>query len=121
MNPKILVLVLLAVTAFVQGAIGQFVAPGQPFPKSDIVFMLLGTVLVFIWYRLDSNQRGYRRTPWLNVCVVGLSIIALPYYFFRSRGARDGFIALGLFLLCVVFFGVLGTAGEYATYYGLQS
>jgi len=26
-----------------------------------------------------------------------------------------------LFLLCVVFFGVLCTAGEYATYYGLQS
>ena len=56
MNPKILVLVLLAVTAFVQGAIGQFVAPGQPFPKSDIVFMLLGTVLVFIWYRLDPTN-----------------------------------------------------------------
>ena len=121
MSQKTLILALLAIAAFADGAIGQFIAPGQLYPKSVIAFMLIDTALIFIWYRIDSTQRGYRRTPWLNIGVIGLSIIALPYYFFRSRGARGGFVALGLFFACVVLFGAIGTAGEYAIYYGLQS
>jgi hypothetical protein len=54
------------------------------------------------------------------VGVVGLGLIALPYYFFRSRGARGGATALALALLCLVAMGLLTTAGEYATYYGWQ-
>jgi hypothetical protein len=69
----------------------------------------------------NSNQRGYARSPWLSVGVVALSVVAVPYYFFRSRGARGGFIALGLFLICLLFFGVLSTAGQYTTYYGVQT
>ena len=43
------------------------------------------SLLMFWWYWLDSEARGYRRTPLLNVAVVALAIVAIPYYVVRSR------------------------------------
>ena len=79
------------------------------------------TLLVFTWYRLDTDQLGYRRTPWLNVSVVAISIVALPYYFFRSRGTKRGFIFLGMFIFAIIIYYLLSSAGRYAVYYALQS
>lgn len=121
MKPKLLVLAALAVCAFAQGAVGQFLTPGQIYAKSDLVFSLAGALLVFLWYRLDAAERSYRRSPWLDVGVVGLGLVALPYYFFRTRGARGGFLALFVFAGCIFVWGVIAMAGEYSTYYGLQA
>lgn len=120
-NPRTIVLVLLSVAAFADGVAHQLTAPGEMFARSDIVFTLVATLLIFLWYRFDSDQMSYRRSPWLNVAVVAIGLIALPYYFFRSRGFARGAIALGLFLLSLVVYGVLQHVGEYAAYYALQS
>lgn len=121
MSSKNRVLATLAVASLISGAIDQYFYPGHQFPPTAVGFMVVGTFLIFLWYRMDSEQIGYRRSPWLNVSVIALAIVALPYYFFRSRGAKRGASATGILLLAYVASGVLTVAGSYLTYYWLQS
>jgi peptidoglycan/LPS O-acetylase OafA/YrhL len=58
-------------------------------PGWTLLCPILFSVLVFLWYRLDSNARGYRRTPLLNVGVIGLAFVAMPYYLVRSRPSGE--------------------------------
>jgi hypothetical protein len=120
-NPKAIVLVLLMVAAFADGAVHQLTAHGKVFGPSDMVFNVVATLLVFAWYRFDSDERAYKRTPFLNVAIIALLIVALPYYLFRSRGFMRGSIAVGLSVLCCAGYFLLQTVGEYAMYYGWQS
>ncbi|GAB3349287.1 hypothetical protein [Lysobacter tyrosinilyticus] len=120
MNHKNLVLAILAIASFASGAIDQYFYPGRPFPPTAVAFTLIGVALIFFWYRLDSTQLGYRRSPWLNVSVIALAIVALPYYFFRSRGFKKGAIATGVMLLAYAASSALTLAGSYSAYYGLQ-
>ena len=120
-RPKTLVLVLLLAASLLSGAIDQYFYPGQPLPPTALAFTVVGAFLIFIWYRIDSTEIGYKRSPWLNVAVVALAIVALPYYFFRSRGAKRGVIATGLMVAAFIASGLLSMGGMYATYYGLQA
>lgn len=106
---------------FADGATHQLTAPGEAFGRSDIVFSVIATLLIFIWYRFDSDERSYRRSPFLSVAVVALSVLALPYYFYKSRGFRRGSVAVGLFFVCCAAYLVLQNAGQYAAYYAWQS
>lgn len=54
-------------------------------PLLPLLSMLALSYLSFFWYRLDSDERGYRRNPWLNTGVVALGMVAIPYYLARSR------------------------------------
>ena len=69
---------------------------------SSIVFSLL----VFWWYWADSNSRSFRRSPLLNVAVVAVGVVAIPYYLLRSRPSGERLKAitklLGFFMLLVV-------------------
>ena len=118
---KFVALLVLAVLALVQGATAQYLSPGMPFPRSDLFFLLPEAVLVFVWYRLDSIERAFPRSVWLNIGVVGIALLALPYYFFRSRGALKGFLATAVFLGYAILWGLLVRVGAYATYYGVQT
>ncbi len=120
MKAKHATLIVLMALAFAHGAVGQFMYPGAVYTRADLAFGLVEAILVFAWYRFDTDERGFSRSAWLNVGVVGAGVIALPYYFFRSRGMRGGARALVLAILCLVAIGAITTAGEYATYYGLQ-
>jgi hypothetical protein len=114
-------LMALAASSFASGAANQYLYPGQAMPPSGTWFALLSAVLIFLWYRVDTGQRGYSRSIWLNLAVAALALAALPYYFFRSRGPRRGLIATGLFILAVIACGCLSTAGQYVIWYGVQS
>ncbi len=116
-----MILVALALAAFFQGAIDQYFYPGQILPPTTIWFMPIGIFLMFWWYVIDTRQRNYRRSPLINVCVIILALLALPYYFFRSRGFKQGLISTALFAVALIASDFLNTAGQYATYYGLQS
>jgi len=83
--------------------------------------MVVGILLIFAWYRLDADQRGFHRSIGLNVGVIGFAIVGLPYYLFRSRGAKRGFIATVVALAFCVASVMLTGAGMYVAYYYLQA
>lgn len=120
-NPKNWILVALATSALLSGAIDQYFYPNVEMPPTAGAYMLINMLLIFFWYRLDSDAIGYRRSAWLNIAVVALALIALPWYFFRSRGARRGAITTGLMLLALIAGGVLTAAGYLLVYYVVQS
>jgi hypothetical protein len=121
LNAKQLLVIALGGTAVLSGIVGQYFYPGIEAPPTTLWFALGGAFLLFAWYRIDADMVGYRRSLWLNIGVVGLAIIVLPYYFLRSRGAKRGFVATGLFLLGAIAWSFLGSAGQYAVYFWLQS
>lgn len=115
------ILVALAVVAFLNGATSQYLEPGVAFSRADIWYMFIAVSLSFGWYYLDSQQIGYQRSKWLNVGIIGIGVLALPYYFFRSRGFTKGFLCTVLFIMFAVAWSALQMGGAYAVYYGIQS
>jgi len=112
-NGKTVVLVMLALTALLAGLLDPvFSAAGRTWAWYDMALSLVCAILVFTWYYIDSDEWAYRRTPLLNMMVVALGIVAIPYYLFRTRGARQGFRAFGLFLLALLAWFVLAAAGH---------
>ncbi len=55
---------------------------------------LVIALFMFGWYLADSNENNITRPMWLNIAVVLVGFLALPYYRFRYFGARRGFIFL---------------------------
>ena len=68
---------------------------------------LLVAVLIFWWYHLDKSEHHYRAGPLLNVGVAAVSFVALPVYFFRTRGWKGGGL---LTLKAFAFIVALGVA-----------
>ena len=120
-NKKNIVLLVLAILAFINGATTQYLEPGVVFPKTDMWFMFAGIFFIYMWYYIDSEQVKYKRGALLNIAIVALGAVALPYYFFRSRGFKKGLIHTVIFFLLVALWVVLQTGGAYAVYYGIQS
>lgn len=97
---------LLLYLAALSGMASYLDARGIAEPQwSVILTSVAGSLLVFWWYWTDSTLRSYRRPPLLNVAVVAIGFLAVPYYLLRSRekGQRLrafarmlGFIALML-------------------------
>lgn len=109
---KGVVLALLAAAALLAGLLDPLlVAAGGDWLWFNMLLSLVCAVLVFTWYYLDSGERDYARTPLLNMMVVAVGLIAIPYYLFRSRGARGGLRAFGMFLLALLLWFVLAAAG----------
>lgn len=120
MKPKTWTLVAYAALSLVTGAASQYVYPGRETTVFDYVSLPVFLLLTFLWYRLDAAERSYRRSSMLNIGVVGLTAVALPYYFFKSRGAARGLLATGGALLMLVLSGTLSYLGSWAVFEGLQ-
>ena len=119
-NPKLVVFGALMLSALLSGIARQFMAPNEVVAPIDILFMVVGAFLLFLWFRLDSDERNYRRSPLLNVGVISLAIVVLPYYFFRTRGFARGFGASVLFLIAGIVYSLLQYAGSYLSYLAAQ-
>ena len=112
MNGTAVVLALLALVALLAGLL----EPLSDVAKGDwlwfnMVLSLACAILVFTWYYLDTEAHAYRRTPLLNIMVVAVGLLAIPYYLIRSRGMRAGLRACGLFLLALLVWFALAAAG----------
>lgn len=113
---KLIVIGSLMLCGLLSGIAHQAVAADGQVSPADILFMLIGVFLIFWWYRLDANERNYRASPLLNVSVVAVSLLALPYYFFRTRGFTRGLLASAVFLGLGIANALLQYAGTYAAY-----
>jgi hypothetical protein len=118
---KTMLLVTIAVASFIFGAVDQYFFPGNAWPPTAIIHTLVGIFVVFLWYRRDSDELGYPRSSLLTIGVVAIAVLALPYYFFRSRGLKRGAVATALLLLVYAGCMALYVAGAYASYFGVQS
>ena len=117
MNVKHTVLLAAGVISLATGAFAQLYFP-DPSVRSPFepALVILGTMLVFIWYHADVTERKYKRSVWRNLAVVLLAGIALPYYFFWSRGFKNGLLATGAFLLFLILFALLQVLGGWLAY-----
>lgn len=90
--PGVRALAALMLWAAVNGAIeGWFAAHEATEPSWWLVTStVLGSVLVFAWYVADSDNRSFRRGPFLNGLMAALAVFAVPVYLAlsRPRGAR---------------------------------
>jgi len=73
-------------------------------PDRDGLHLLAGmavSYLCFLWYRSDSDARGFARSRWLSVGVAAFTPGAIPYYLVRSRGEGERGQALLGYAACL--------------------
>jgi hypothetical protein len=98
MKSKHALIALLSVLAALSGVLSFLDAQGVAEPKSlQLGSTFVFSALTFAWFWLDSESRSYRRSPFLNIAVVALGLIAVPYYLIRSRPKGERLKAMGDF------------------------
>jgi len=105
-------LILVAVGA-IGGVLDPLFGNSAYYDYFNVVLALVGLSLIFAWYYYDSEQRQYRRSLGLNIVIVGLGIVGIPYYLFRSRGAKGGAVAVGYLLLFITALVVVDAVGQW--------
>ncbi len=117
MKPTHILGLILLGMATLSGVSTYLEAHGIREPNWSVVSTSIAfSLLIFWWYWADSTLRSYRRSPLLNVAVIAVAFVAVPYYLLRSRprGQRLwavagmlGFIGL---LIVALFIGALPVA-----------
>ena len=79
------------------------VALGLPMQNAPerLLFTFVGNVallvLGFRWLQLDARELDIRRPVWLNVGIVLLAAIFVPYYLFKTRPPERRLVAIAAF------------------------
>jgi hypothetical protein len=95
LSPTRTLTLFYALVGFASGCgLAQFRIPGYD-SIGSLAGGLLLSIAAFVWFRADSFQRSFRRSPTLDVAFVGLTALVLPYYLIRSRGLKAGLMAMG--------------------------
>ena len=97
----VLVLAIMFVGAIAEAAFW----PERGNQQLALAQTVLCAIFIYWWYHLDKAQRGFRAGILQNMGVAVLSVIGLPVYFVRSRGWRQGAIAIlwSLGFMAIVF------------------
>ena len=80
--------------SLIAGIVITAVAPGALETGIPLGIQLAANVLLFVlgfrWLHADSAQLDIRRPLWLNLGIILLAAIFVPYYFYKTRpeGAR---------------------------------
>jgi hypothetical protein len=113
MKPNQILVLLLLYIAALSGMTSYLDTRRIAEPQwSMMVTSLAGSLLVFWWYWTDSTSRSYRRSPLLNVAMVAVGFLAVPYYLLRSREKGQRLLAvaklLGFVVLMVIAMAIGG-------------
>jgi apolipoprotein N-acyltransferase len=80
---------------------------GQFYSEAGTAHMFVLAVLLFMWCRADAERRGIKPPTAAPLLVAAVSLIGVPYYFFRTLPWRKamlaclkalGFILIGAFI-----------------------
>lgn len=71
----------------------------------NIALLLIG----FRWLQIDARELDIRRPQWLNVAIVLLAAIFVPYYLYKTRPANHRLPAIAGFF-GLIFACMMGTA-----------
>ena len=97
---KALVLGALPLTGLIAGLVGSANHSAGVDPEAIAEVQGASTVLlIFAWFWLDARERQFHASWALRISMIALTVAALPYYLFRSRGMSSGFKAWGLAVL----------------------
>jgi hypothetical protein len=108
------------------GLLGAFLAMHPYFGTRNGVILLnaasivLSLLLLFFWLHADGKETGYRRSRWLNVGIVMLAAVFVPYYLYRARPAGRRLRAFGFLLLFVFAWLLLNVVGALIGYFVFQ-
>lgn len=94
------------------GVISAWLYRSAPISASAIVFAIAGALFAFLWVRMDAEQRNFQCSRFLATSIVGLTIVALPYYLFRTRGFRKGCVGVLAFLGVLFGYGIMAEIGR---------
>lgn len=89
------IMVLMAGTGLLDA--GHADAAAQLHLVVGVVVSYLG----FLWYRGDSDARGFPRSRWLSLAVAAFTVATIPYYLLRSRGDGERGRALVAYAACL--------------------
>ena len=114
MKPKTLALALMAAVSFAF-PLAERIVTGQVEMLSTfgLVETLVSVVLLFWWYHVDKAERGYHAGRLMNGGMLIAALIAMPIYFVRTRGWRQGGITIALAAVFLAGTFLLGELGEW--------
>ena len=78
---------------------------------TTLTLALASSFYTFLWFCRDRDARGYPRSTGLNMAMVAMSILAVPYYLVRSRTGIRKLIALGkmaAYVLVLILLTIIG-------------
>lgn len=85
---------------------------GAPSAGWMLATSLATSLLCFTWYRHDRDERAYARSRWLNVGVIALTPLAIPWYLLRSRAKGERLRAILRLLGFVLLMLLSSAAGQ---------
>jgi hypothetical protein len=112
MKPKQILVLLLLYTAALSVMVSYLDMRHIAEPQwSVVVTTIAGSLLVYWWYWADSTSRSYRRSQALNVAIIAVGILAVPYYLLRSREKGQRLVAVARLFGFVVLMAVAMIVG----------
>jgi hypothetical protein len=110
--PKQALFALLFI-AVLDGALDGFASSGHAAQPLAWVYTceLAFSFLCFVWYCRDGDARSFVRSRWLSVAMVGVTILTVPYYLWRSRPRGQRFRAIARYIGFAVVLGVVTVIG----------
>lgn len=108
------VLLALAIASFVSGAHPMWEMSVESARTLEMWLILGMAFLIYFWYRIDAEEIGFRRTPLLNISMILMSAIAMPYYLMRSRARPRAWAALANAVIAFMLSVLLAAMGAIA-------
>ncbi|MEP7043301.1 MAG: hypothetical protein ABI843_09570 [Dokdonella sp.] len=106
-------LIALIGVSFVLGIVDAALTLPSSESGARLAYTLVGNIALLIlgfrWLQLDARELDIRRPLWLNVGIVLLAAVFVPYYLYKTRPAGRRLPAIGGFF-GVVFGCMLATA-----------
>jgi hypothetical protein len=73
----------------------------------DVAFSFLS----FVWYCRDGDARAYVRSRWLNIGMIVVTMLTVPYYLWRSRPRGQRLRAILRYIGFGVLVGIVTAGG----------
>lgn len=103
-------LIILFVLFFVAGWFRAIVGEESDYyPLYQLVFGLGSTIFIVRWVALDALERRFQLTTLWMIFFVLISLLALPFYLFKTRGVqswRPILYSLGLLFVYAIAAGI---------------
>ena len=114
MNPKAALLSAIFFVSFIASACDVWFAGAHGILQAVVLWLplIVLTALMFAWVYADSAERQYSRSALLNVGIIGLAVVFIPVYLFKSRPSGSKAKALGIFVALFVGYIVISYAGS---------